>query len=54
MLPYGFCSFYPASYLMGQEVGWLVWAGSGVALLSAWVAYLFWNRGLRAYASTGS
>jgi ABC-2 type transport system permease protein len=54
VLPYGFCSFYPASYLMGQEVGWLAWAGPAVALSLGWLAYRFWNYGLRAYASTGS
>ena len=54
LLPYGFVSFYPASYLLGREVGALVWLGPVVAGVLLFVSYRFWRFGLRRYSSTGS
>ena len=54
LVPYGFASFYPASHLMGRDVGGLAWLGAPVAALLLFVAYRFWSFGLRHYASTGS
>jgi ABC-2 type transport system permease protein len=54
LIPYGFASFYPASHLMGREVGWLAWAGPLVAVLSLFIAYRTWLFGLRHYGGTGS
>jgi ABC-2 type transport system permease protein len=54
LIPYGFASFYPASHLMGKDVGWLAWAGPLVALFFLSIAYRFWLFGLKHYGSTGS
>lgn len=54
VIPYGFCSFYPASYLMGQDIGYMAWIGPPIALFFLTLAYGFWRFGLRHYASTGS
>jgi ABC-2 type transport system permease protein len=54
LIPYGFASFYPASHLMGRDVGALAWLGAPVAALLAVGAYRFWLFGLRHYAGTGS
>ena len=54
LLPYGFASYYPASYLLGKEAGGLVWAGPLVAAVLLFVGYRFWLFGLRHYTSTGS
>jgi ABC-2 type transport system permease protein len=54
LLPYAFASYYPASYLLGNEAGRLVWAGPLVAVTLLFVGYRFWLFGLRRYASTGS
>jgi ABC-2 type transport system permease protein len=54
LIPYGFASFYPASYLLGREVGVLAWVGPLVAALLLFVGYRFWQFGLRHYVSTGS
>ncbi len=54
LVPYGFASFYPASYLTGREVGLLAWLGPPIAAALLLVGYRFWSFGLRHYASTGS
>lgn len=54
VIPYGFASFYPASHLLGREVGLLAWMGIPVAALLLVVSYRFWQFGLRHYSSTGS
>ena len=54
LVPYGFASFYPASHLLGRDVGALAWLGPPVAALLLLLAYRVWNLGLRHYASTGS
>jgi ABC-2 type transport system permease protein len=54
LIPYGFASFYPASHLMGRDVGGLAWAGPLVAAVFLWVAYRFWLFGLKHYGSSGS
>lgn len=53
-IPYGFASYYPASYLLGREVGALAWIGPAVAAVMLAIAYRFWRFGLRHYGSTGS
>ncbi len=54
LIPYGFASFYPASYILGRDVGALAWMGPIVAVVLLVVGYRVWLFGLRHYASTGS
>ena len=54
IIPYGFVSFYPAGYLLGRDVGPLVWLSPLVALVFIFIAYRIWLFGLRHYSSTGS
>ena len=54
LIPYGFASFYPASYLLGRHVGALAWMGPLVAVLFMSLAYRAWKFGLAHYTSTGS
>ncbi len=54
IIPYGLASFYPASYLIGQDVGLLAWLAPVVAALFMLLAYRLWRWGLRHYSSTGS
>ena len=54
LIPYGFASFYPASFLMGRDVGVVAWLGLPVAAILLFLAYRFWLFGLRHYAGTGS
>lgn len=54
IIPYGFVSFYPASYLLGRDASTLVWLSPVVALVFIFAAYRFWLFGLRHYSSTGS
>jgi len=54
IIPYGFVSFYPASYLLGRDVGSLVWISPIIAGVLIFIAYRFWLFGLRHYGSTGS
>lgn len=54
LIPFGFASFYPASYLLGKEVTNVVWLGPLVAGTLALLAYRIWLFGLRHYASTGT
>ncbi|MBF8282730.1 MAG: protein of unknown function DUF990, partial [Anaerolineales bacterium] len=54
MIPYGFASFYPASYLLGRDVGALAWLGPVVVAGLLLIGYRVWQFGLRHYASTGS
>jgi ABC-2 type transport system permease protein len=54
IIPYGFASFYPASYLLGRDVGALAWLGPVVAGVLLVVSYRVWLFGLRHYSGTGS
>lgn len=54
LIPYGFASFYPASQLLGREVGLLAWLGPLVAVVLALISYRVWLFGLRHYGGTGS
>jgi ABC-2 type transport system permease protein len=54
LIPYGFASFYPASYLLGRDVGVMAWVGTLVAGALLVLAYQVWKFGLRHYSSTGS
>ncbi|ABX03087.1 MAG TPA: ABC transporter permease [Herpetosiphon sp.] len=54
LLPYGFASYYPASYLLGHSIGWMAWLAPLIALVSITIAYRFWVFGLKHYGSTGS
>lgn len=55
IIPYGFTAFYPAAAFIGHA-GYqtLALCTPLVAVLSCWLAYAFWKRGLRSFASTGS
>jgi ABC-2 type transport system permease protein len=54
LIPYGFASFYPASYLLGREVGWLAWAAPVISGFLLLLGYRTWLFGLRHYSGTGS
>lgn len=55
LIPYGFTAFYPAAYFIGDS-GYktLALCSPAVAIGASVLAYWFWTRGLRAFASTGS
>lgn len=54
IIPYAFCSFYPASYLLGRDVGVLAFASPVVAAVFLFIAYRAWLIGLRHYGGTGT
>ncbi len=54
VVPYGLASFYPASYLLGREMGWAAWLAPLAAGVLMFIAYRFWVFGLRHYNSTGT
>jgi ABC-2 type transport system permease protein len=54
VIPYGLISFFPASYIVGRDVGVMAWAGVGVAAVMLFIGYRLWLFGLRHYTSTGS
>lgn len=54
VIPFGFASFYPASFLLGRDVGLLAWLAPAVAVVLLMIARRVWHFGLRRYASTGS
>lgn len=55
LIPYGFASFYPTSYIVGREVPLgLAWGAPLVAVLLMTVALAVWRFGLRHYSSTGT
>ncbi|AIQ63620.1 ABC transporter permease [Paenibacillus stellifer] len=55
LIPYGFTAFYPAAFFMNDSSFKTValWTPAAAAI-SLFLAYQFWRRGLRAFASTGS
>ncbi len=55
LIPYGFASFYPASYLLGREVApVLAWGAPLVAAVLMVIGLAVWRFGLRHYSSTGT
>jgi ABC-2 type transport system permease protein len=54
IFPYALASFYPASYLLGRDVGWVAFISPLVAALLLLVGYRFWRFGLRHYSGAGS
>ena len=54
IIPYGFASFYPASFLLGRDIGPLAWLGPLVAAVLLALGYRFWLVGLSRYEGTGS
>lgn len=54
LIPYGFASFYPASYLAGHDVGVMAWLSPLVALVLVFLSYRLWLFGLSHYSGTGS
>lgn len=54
VVPYGFCSYYPASVLLGRDLGPVAWLGPAVAAALMAAALAFWRLGLRHYQGTGS
>ena len=54
VIPYGFASFYPASHLLGYNIGHLAWLGPVIAVVLLFVAYRVWLFGLKHYSGTGS
>jgi ABC-2 type transport system permease protein len=54
IFPYALTSFYPASYLLQRDVGWLAFLAPFMAALLLFVAYRFWRFGLRHYSGAGS
>ena len=55
LIPYGFASFYPASYLLERGISpLLAWAGPVVGGVLLFIGYRIWLYGLKHYSSTGS
>ena len=54
LIPYGFASFYPASYLTGRDLGGLAWLAPLVAAILLLIGYQVWKVGLKHYQGTGS
>jgi ABC-2 type transport system permease protein len=54
LVPYGFVSFYPASHVLGRNVGMMAWMSPVVAGIFMLAAYRVWLFGLRHYSGTGS
>jgi ABC-2 type transport system permease protein len=54
LIPYGFASFYPASYLLERDFGSLAWLGPFVAAILLFIGYRFWQTGLKYYSGTGT
>ncbi|MEP7355993.1 MAG: ABC-2 family transporter protein [Anaerolineales bacterium] len=54
VIPYAFASFYPASFLLGRDIGPLVWISPLIAAGLLALGYRFWLAGLRRYESTGA
>lgn len=54
VIPLGFLAYYPASYILGKEAGFLTWAGFPLAALEFALAVKIWNLAVRQYSSTGS
>ena len=54
VIPYGFASFYPASYLLGKEIGNIAWFAPLIAAFLMFIGYRFWQFGLKYYSGTGS
>lgn len=54
LIPYGLASFYPASYLLGREIGYMAWVMVPVAAVLLFGGYRFWLVGLKHYGGTGS
>jgi ABC-2 type transport system permease protein len=54
IIPYGFTSFYPATFLLGRDLGPLVWLSPLVAAVLVVIGYRLWGVGLQRYESTGS
>jgi ABC-2 type transport system permease protein len=54
LIPYAFASFYPASYLLGRDVGPAVWLSPVMAAGLLILGYRLWLVGLRHYEGTGS
>jgi ABC-2 type transport system permease protein len=54
LIPYGFVSFYPASRMLGRDVGIMAWLSPVVAGVLMLAAYRVWLFGLRHYSGTGS
>jgi ABC-2 type transport system permease protein len=53
-IPYGLASYYPASFLLGRDVGILAWLPPLVAFIMMLLAYRIWLFGLSHYSGTGS
>jgi ABC-2 type transport system permease protein len=53
-VPYGLASFYPASYLLDRNDGYLAWLAPIAAGILLFIAYRFWEFGLKHYNSTGT
>lgn len=55
LIPYGFASFYPATFLLGRgDSPLLAWAAPLVATVLMVIALGVWRFGLRHYSSTGT
>lgn len=54
IIPYGFASFYPASYLLGRQTGPVVWLAPFVAAFLIFIGYRVWLVGLDHYGGTGT
>jgi ABC-2 type transport system permease protein len=54
LIPFGFASFYPASYLLERDIGVMAWVGFPLSAGLFFLAYRFWLFALGHYTGTGS
>lgn len=55
LIPYGFASFFPATFLLGRDSNALLaWGAPLVAAVLMFIALIVWRFGLRHYSSTGT
>jgi ABC-2 type transport system permease protein len=54
IIPYGFASYYPASFVLGHDVGPVVWLGPLMGAVLLVIGWRLWGIGLRRYEGTGS
>ncbi len=54
IIPYGFVSYYPVTYILGKNITILGMITPVVSIIIVVIAYMFWKRNLSRYSSTGS
>lgn len=53
-VPFAFVTYFPVSWLLGREHGWVGWLTPLVAIYCVWLARTIFRRGLLRYDSAGN